>query len=110
MLSVGFLLRHLPKVIVLTLLATAVWAHLSVLRENTRLTTENAALSQSVAALEQRMIVSLNAARAEAERAEDFRIRSEELSGHIETLLKGAIPDAPLDPALIELLGGLRPR
>lgn len=102
-------LRYLPALLAASAVVLAVWWVMALRLENTRLTTENAALSSSVAALEQRMIVSLNAARAEAERAENFRVRSEELSGQIETLLKGAIPDAPLDPALIELLGGMRP-
>ncbi|MDX5412895.1 MAG: hypothetical protein LPK02_07590 [Rhodobacterales bacterium] len=110
MLALGTFLRHLPKILALTLAAAAVWAHLALLEENTLLKSENALLHRSVASLEQQITQTRRAVLYEANRAEEFRLRSEELTGHIETILKGGIPDAPLDPALIELLDSLRPR
>lgn len=67
---------------------------------------ESAALSRSVEALEAQAVESAKARRVEAARAEAWRARSEQLSETIEQLR--GIPDAPLDPAIIDLLDRLR--
>lgn len=65
-----------------------------------------ARLTRSVAALTQQAEQARLARQVEAARAERWRERNAELADTIEQLRE--IPDAPLDPRIIELLDGLR--
>ena len=74
--------------------------------ENSSLQAENERLDRSIAALREQVAQSALAREVEAARAERWALRSKELSETIEQLR--GIPDAPLDPGIIELLDGLR--
>lgn len=74
--------------------------------ENSALQAENERLDRSIAALREQVAQSALAREIEAARAERWRVRSAELAETIEQLR--GIPDAPLDPGIIELLDGLR--
>ena len=68
---------------------------------------ESASQARSLAAWQERAAQAELARKVDAARAERERQRSAELRATIEQMKE--IPDAPLDPRLIDLLDGLRP-
>lgn len=75
---------------------------------NASLEADNAALSRSLAAMEQQAEKNSLAREVERARAEGFAARNAELSTVIEGLLIGDIPDAPLHPSLADAINSLR--
>jgi len=78
------------------------------MRANASLTVKNASLERSVAAFQAQAEQSALAREVEKARAARFAQESADMAAKIETLLTGGIPDAALDPAIIDLLNGLR--
>jgi hypothetical protein len=101
-------LRHLPILAAAgALLALFGWAS-SLDARNARLTEQLASAERETGVLQTQLDNAWRAAQIEARRREEWQARATKLSSQIEILLTGDIPDAPLDPALYDLLDRLR--
>jgi len=78
------------------------------MRANASLTVKNASLERSVAAYRAQAEQAALARDVEKARAARFAQQSADMAAKIETILTGGIPDAVLDPALADILNGLR--
>lgn len=101
-------LRYIPSILAAGALAGGIGYVWALKRSNARLASENAALSRSIASLTLQAEQSAEARKVEGARAERWRVRAEDLSGQIETILTGDFTDATLDPDLADFINSLR--
>lgn len=85
-----------------------VWYVMDLRADKAALAAQNAALSRSLAAMEEQAVQSRLAREVEAARAKRFAARTAELSATVEALLTGDIPDENLDPRIADFINGLR--
>lgn len=81
----------------------AVWV------DRDKLKLENSRLEREIAAKDRVIETSRLAREVEAARADAAQKRASELDANIQAIVEGGIPDAPLDPRLIDIINsGLR--